>query len=537
MRITTDAVSRSSLQGLVLPTVLALALAACGGGPNPGSGVNASSELSSRSSSANPPSSAFSSSSDSSSSSESAPDLDLVVAINAGGNRAATYRGVPYEADLYARGGRSNTTEDPISGVTDDALFQSERYGSYRYEVPVFDGTYTVDLHMVEMYHEANGERAFNMTVEGENAATQLDLYSVAGHDGAYNLTVEDVYVDDGYLSIVIEGLVDNGTLSGYALYSAAGGIDPDGATGPGLGEPGNFGLSAGEPKFLGNIWNYRDVDNASRQNQFAELWNQVTLENAAKWDAVEPNRDQMDLSNIRAAYNWAKDHGGFYRHHVFVWGSQEPSWIGGLSQAEQRAEVEEHMRIVCSEFPDIDMIDVVNEPLNAPASYRNALGGSGSTGWDWIVWSFEKAREHCPNSALGLNDYNIVNNNANMNNYMDIVNVLNERGLIDTVGVQFHHFSVKQMSANTTRQALDRLSQPGLPVVIEEFDVEDNQGEQKYRELFPAMWEHPGVAGVTIWGQRKNETWRQQHRMGVLNSDGSDAAEMRFLREYFNNR
>lgn len=517
-----------------IPILLALSTVACGGnskGSNSPSGSSSSSSASSSSSSS-------SSSSTSSSGNGTTDDLALVVAINAGSSTSANYGGVEYQSDRYSIGGQANSTTDPISGVSEDTLFQSERYGSFSYRVPVTSGTYTIELHLVEMYWEAS-ERSFNVSVEGNVELANLDLYSQAGHDGAFNYVVEDVLVADGFLDIEIETIEDNGTLSGFAVYSADGALDtsvPDGPTGGQLGEPGNFGIAAGQSKFIGNIWNGNDLSSTARQNAFGQLWNQVTLENAAKWDAVEPQRDRMNLTHIAAAYNWAKQTGGMYRHHVFVWGSQEPSWIGGLSAADQRAEVEEHMREVCTNFPNIDMIDVVNEPLHAPASYRDALGGAGSTGWDWIVWSFEKARQHCPNSALGLNDYNIVNSATNLNRYMGIVNILHSRGLIDTVGVQFHHFSVKQMTASSTRAALDVLAEPGLPVVIEEFDVEDFQGEQKYRELFPVMWEHPAVVGVTIWGQRKNETWRQEHQMGVLTSSGADAAEMRFLREYFGN-
>lgn len=486
-------------------------------------------------------SSAISSSSLSSSAQSSSPignsELELVVAINAGSNQAALFEGEEYQADQYSRGGTSHDTEDTISGASDDELFQTERYGNYSYQVPLIDATYTVVLHFAELYWEESGGRTFDVALEGSNKIHDLDLYSLVGHDGAYSYTVDGIRVSDGLLDITLAGSQDFGTLSGFAIYSSDGGAIDETYEPPGFGglpAPANFGLAAGHTKFLGNIWNGSDIGSAQRQSDYTKLWNQVTLENNAKWNYTESSRDNMNFSAVEAAYNWAIENDAMYRHHVFVWGSQEPNWIGNLSQAEQRAEVEEQMIETCTRFPNIHMIDVVNEPLHAPASYRVALGGSGSTGWDWIIWSFEKARQHCPRSALGLNDYNIVNDSSKMNSYMGIVNLLHERGLIDTVGVQFHHFSVRQMSASSTKAAIDRLAAPGLPVVIEEFDVENNQGRQKYEELFPVMWEHPAVAGVTIWGQRKNETWRQQHSMGVLTSSGGDAPEMQFLRSYF---
>jgi len=67
-------------------------------------------------------------------------------------------------------------------------------------------------------------------------------------------------------------------------------------------------------------------------------------------------------------------------------------------------------MNAYCQRYPLTDFIDVVNEPLHAPPSFASALGGSGTTGWDWVVWCFQTARQKCPNAKLLLNDYDIVN-------------------------------------------------------------------------------------------------------------------------------
>jgi endo-1,4-beta-xylanase len=81
-----------------------------------------------------------------------------------------------------------------------------------------------------------------------------------------------------------------------------------------------------------------------------------------------------------------------------------------------------------------------VNEPIHIIPSYSAAIGGAGSTGWDWVIWSFQKARLHCPNSKLLINDYDILNNAANTNSYLIIINLLKARNLVDGIGVQSHH-------------------------------------------------------------------------------------------------
>ena len=120
----------------------------------------------------------------------------------------------------------ANSTQDAIAGTTADALYQTERYGSYSYKVPVTAGTFTVDLHMAEIYSNTAGARSFNVSVEGQVVLPNVDLYTQAGHDGAFDYTVENVRVTDGVLNITLESLVDNATLAGFALYSADGKLD-----------------------------------------------------------------------------------------------------------------------------------------------------------------------------------------------------------------------------------------------------------------------------------------------------------------------
>lgn len=149
-----------------------------------------------------------------------------MVAINAGATSSANYAGVNYEADKYSRGGEANSTEDSIDGADGSALFNTERWGSYAYEIPVLDGTYSIEMHFVEMYHDGSGLRSFNVSVENNQIESNLDLFSVAGHDSGYSVVASDIRVTDGTLDITLEGVTDNGTLSGFAVYSANGGID-----------------------------------------------------------------------------------------------------------------------------------------------------------------------------------------------------------------------------------------------------------------------------------------------------------------------
>jgi endo-1,4-beta-xylanase len=77
-----------------------------------------------------------------------------------------------------------------------------------------------------------------------------------------------------------------------------------------------------------------------------------------------------------------------------------------GALRGGSRNEVEEWIRLFCARYPDVDEIDVVNEPPpHTTPVYAEALGGAGSSGYDWIVQAFKWTRQYRPNATLILND------------------------------------------------------------------------------------------------------------------------------------
>lgn len=135
-----------------------------------------------------------------------------------------TVNGIEYKADRFASSGSPNTTTDPINNTTADVLYQSERYGKYKYEIPVTNSTYSVQLRFVELFQTAAGNRLFSVTVEGQPVLTDFDLFAEAGHDTAYDLAVSNVMVVDQSLTIELSASIDNATLSAFEIYSSTGG-------------------------------------------------------------------------------------------------------------------------------------------------------------------------------------------------------------------------------------------------------------------------------------------------------------------------
>ncbi|WP_424018193.1 malectin domain-containing carbohydrate-binding protein [Halorientalis pallida] len=133
----------------------------------------------------------------------------VVFAVNSGGPSYTAGDGTQYQADTQFTGGSTFTSGDPISGTTDDTLYQSERYGDFSYDVPVSDGEYRVTFKLAEIYWTSDGQRQFDVSLEGTERISNLDIHSQVGHDAALDLT-RTVTVTDGTLNIEFSTDVDN---------------------------------------------------------------------------------------------------------------------------------------------------------------------------------------------------------------------------------------------------------------------------------------------------------------------------------------
>jgi endo-1,4-beta-xylanase len=301
--------------------------------------------------------------------------------------------------------------------------------------------------------------------------------------------------------------------------------------------------MATGKDKFVGSAHSP-----GQGSLNFDKYFNQVTPENGGKWGAVEGTRDVMNWNDAHAAYDLAKANGFTFKWHALIWGNQQPAWIETLPPAEQLQEIEQWFAAVATEFPAIDLIDVVNEPLHDPpcspgsggGNYCEALGGAGATGWDWVIKSFELARKYFPNSKLLINDYSITNDSNATTRYLEIIKLLQDRGLIDGIGDQAHAFSTTEPAPMKTHRAnLDRLAATGLPIYISEFDLDGNDDPVQlanYQRVFPVFWEHPAVKGITLWGYHQNTQWRRAQGDWLIYSNGAERPAMVWLQAYVRN-
>lgn len=384
-----------------------------------------------------------------------------------------------------------------------------------------------------------SGSESITLRVDNVNVSTWTLATSLQNYTASTNLTggITVAFTNDSSgRDVVVDYITVNGETRQAEAQSYNTGFYTNGSCGGGgysewmhcNGAIGFGNVSSGSGGgtlpafFVGNI-----TTSGAVRSDFLQYWDQITPENEGKWGTVEATRDVYNWSGLDQAYNYAMANNIPFKQHTFIWGNQSPSWISSLSASEQAAEIEEWIRDYCARYPNTAMIDVVNEatPGHAPATYaQNAFGS------DWIIRSFELARQYCPNAVLILNDYNVLSWDTDA--FIEMATPAVEAGVVDALGAQAH--GLEGQSLSSIQSKLNQVAALGLPIYISEYDVnktDDQEQLQIMQTQFPEFYNHSSVAGITLWGYVVGSTWLDGS--GLIYSDGTQRPAMTWLMNY----
>ena len=298
-----------------------------------------------------------------------------------------------------------------------------------------------------------------------------------------------------------------------------------------------NAQLNSNPDKFLGNITTSGQIDWG--KEKFYQLWDQITPENETKWSSVQGGgQNSWNWGSVDNINSYAKNHNFPFKFHTLIWGSQFPGWVKEISIPARYNAIVKWMDEVHKRYPDLAIIDVVNEAIDghqADTHYiKEALGGGGKTGYDWLLKAFEMAGERWPNAILIYNDFNTFQWNTTQ--FINLVRTLRDAGVpVDAYGCQSHDLT--DCSVNNFKNAMDNLQNSlKMPMYSTEYDIgtdNDNLQLQRYKEQIPYMWESDYCAGITLWGYIRHHTWTTDGNSGIIEEDGTDRPAMTWLREY----
>ena len=325
--------------------------------------------------------------------------------------------------------------------------------------------------------------------------------------------------------------------------------------------------------KFLGNItttydWSTGEECDWKREGCnliFTDYWNQITCENATKWGSVHSGWGRFNWSSADRTYNYCKEHGIIFKYHALIWGSQHPSWIESLSVADTKKAIIEWFDEVKKHYPDLAIIDVVNEAIYSGGNYHspykqtkiiealgslaedraeketgrrpsyncNTNGYPNTNSYQWLAEAFRMARERWPDAILIYNDYNTFQ--WQKTEFINLVNGIKAcGGPIDAAGNQAH--DLNDMGGSQFKSALEEIhNKTQLPQYITEYDIaksDDGTFLTRYKEQFPIMWEADYVAGVTLWGWIYGKTWVTNGSSGLFRNCQARSA-FTWLQEY----
>lgn len=306
--------------------------------------------------------------------------------------------------------------------------------------------------------------------------------------------------------------------------------------------------------KFLGNI-----TTRGSIPSDYGTMWNQLTPENETKWGSiankevqtVEQALSSWNWGSADKEYQWCKQNGVQFKFHCLLWTSQYPSYLKDFTGDRLRKQIDIWFEAVSRKYPDVTIIDVVNEAIPGHAEGDNngqaktfkknlsqAMSGSTNPGdYKWITEAFKMARKFFPNAVLVYNDYNTFQ--WQKNEFIDLVSTLVKQGApIDAYGHQSH--DLNDMSGSDFKSRLydihNQITQKSgreLACFLTEYDIAkqgDNGQKTRYSEQIPIAWEADFVSGITLWGYVHGATWVDDS--GLI-KNGQDRPAMTWLRQY----
>jgi len=159
------------------------------------------------------------------------PSPEESQAIDITGNRTLTEDEQWWPDAVSATPNPNANTVDgtpDIAGTDHDTMYRTEHWAEdeLSYEFAVSNGRYDVTIHLAELVYDSAETRVFSVLVQDEPIVEDLDLAADIGFQTAHTVTVEDVEVTDGTLTVTGVSSIENPKFSGIEIREAV--DDPD---------------------------------------------------------------------------------------------------------------------------------------------------------------------------------------------------------------------------------------------------------------------------------------------------------------------
>jgi GH35 family endo-1,4-beta-xylanase len=271
--------------------------------------------------------------------------------------------------------------------------------------------------------------------------------------------------------------------------------------------------------------------ENTQRYLKFIRKnFNTLVSENDMKWYSNEAQRDQFNYERADQLMKFAVENKMAVRGHCLFWSKPKfvQGWVRELSADELRAKVEQRLEMTVPRFKGkLIAWDVNNEMLDG-WFFQDTLGPNIR------AHMFRRAHELDPDVPLFVNEYGILDNDAKLKKYMELIRDLINRGApVGGIGIQEHAAerfagSVEEAEADRDRperagrgalipedvwRRLDRLSEFGVPIHLTEISsktADPIRRADTLEMLFRVGFAHKCVDSILLWG-----FWAKRHWLG----------------------
>lgn len=306
---------------------------------------------------------------------------------------------------------------------------------------------------------------------------------------------------------------------------------------------------------------------------QFARLFNYATVnfywavheKRSGEWNYLKASREQLD---------WAQAQGMTLRGHPLMWHEVLPAWMTDPERevASIAADVQQHVRRLLVNYPEVDEWDVYNEAVGIKwrdekegvRRWFESIGGPGEVS-EYII---REARAVRPNARLILNHYT----DLDVEYEEQIQHCLDAEAAFEVIGIQTHmHTEMDSINEARLWSALERYARFGKPLHLSEISIlscerfkdweryqawidkvntadakgaprplipseprlEQYQAELA-RDFYTLAFSHPAVEAIIWWTITDLEPWRGMPA-GLLDAKGQPKPVYRVLDQLIN--
>lgn len=298
--------------------------------------------------------------------------------------------------------------------------------------------------------------------------------------------------------------------------------------------------------EFLKNQYNTFTHENELKPENVLDL-----VESKARADAGDETHPAVNIDKARPLLDFAKENGFVLNGHVLLWHQQTPEAFfrkgydlnGEFADKETMLlRMENYISAVFDavykDYPGVvTSWDVVNEAVSDSTGKlrtsrvddpENGSFWMDTVGPEYVEKAFTYARKYAPDGVkLVYNDYSVPYE-PKLSGIVELVAALDEKDLIDAVGLQAH-YQMSSPAVDQIQNAMNKFIDLGLSIRITELDIEalNNSDEEMMKQakryaslmsLFSEYSDH--VDAVIIWGISDGTSWKADKYPMLFDTD-----------------